>query len=56
MGTTFTMEFQNGDLTLDSWTSEGTVPTDLRAYFPTSHGETRSVTLHSVRVSTADRQ
>jgi hypothetical protein len=46
----------DGDLTLDSWTSEGPVPTDLRAYFPTFQEEPRSVALRSVRASTADRQ
>jgi hypothetical protein len=42
------------DLTLDSWTSEGPLPADLRAHFPTSQEHTRSLALHQIQASTSD--
>jgi len=46
----------DGELGLDSWTSEGPVPAELHARFPTTHGGTRSVAFHSLRASAADRR
>jgi hypothetical protein len=42
------------DLTLDSWTSEGPLPADLRAQFPTSQAQSRALALHQVQARTGD--
>jgi hypothetical protein len=46
----------DGDVTLDYWTSEGPVPADLRAHFPTSQEQTHALALHRVQAGAAHGQ